>query len=189
MPPPSAPHDPATTRQATATTWPEALPPGLRSAATTEPLLHEWCTSDASGELAERSTDDLAAAVASHLTAGLRRPPGRAVVRVVDGSVSGAGPLHTTVEVVADDMPFLVDSVTSALTRLGRGIHLVAHPRLAARRDEAGALFGLAPATSAECGSAGALGSSCALMPPEDSSPAWCSCPATATRLGSEPRW
>src|SRR3712207_7278943 len=51
--------------------------------------------SDASGELAERSADDLAAAVASHLTAGLRRPPGRAVVRAVDGSASGAGPLRT----------------------------------------------------------------------------------------------
>ena len=31
-------------------------------------------------------------------------------------------------------MPFLVDSVTAALTRLGRGIHSVAHPRLAAPR-------------------------------------------------------
>ena len=40
---------------------------------------------------------------------------------------------RTTVEVVTDDMPFLVESLTSALTGLGRGIDTVVHPRLAAR--------------------------------------------------------
>ncbi|WP_448624984.1 NAD-glutamate dehydrogenase [Geodermatophilus sp. URMC 64] len=150
MPPTTVPADPAPTRPVTATTWGKTLPPALRSAASAGLLSREWSTSDASGELAERSADHLAAAVVSHLTAGLRRTPGHAVVRAVDGSASGAGPVRTTVEVVTDDMPFLVDSITSALTRLGRGIHSVAHPRLAARRDETGALLGLAPAASAE---------------------------------------
>ncbi|PWS49998.1 hypothetical protein DLE01_20845, partial [Streptomyces sp. FT05W] len=36
---------------------------------------------------------------------------------------------HSVVEVVTDDMPFLVDSVTNELSRQGRGIHLVIHPQ------------------------------------------------------------
>ena len=35
---------------------------------------------------------------------------------------------HTVVELVADDMPFLVDSVTMELSRHGAGIHLLVHP-------------------------------------------------------------
>ena len=44
------------------------------------------------------------------------------------------------VEVVTDDMPFLVDSVTMALTTRDRAIHVVIHPQLRVRRDVTGAL-------------------------------------------------
>ncbi|HYH35094.1 MAG TPA: NAD-glutamate dehydrogenase [Nocardioides sp.] len=148
MRPTTVPTD--TTPEMTDTSGWQALPPALRSAASVEDLLREWSLTDSSGELADRSTDDLTAAVASHLAAGLRRPPGQAVVRAVDGPASGAGPMRAAVEIVTDDMPFLVDSVTSVLTGLGSGIHSVAHPRLAARRDDSGALVDLRPATSAE---------------------------------------
>ena len=37
-------------------------------------------------------------------------------------------------------MPFLVDSVTNAIGATGRAIHLVVHPQLVVRRDEAGRL-------------------------------------------------
>lgn len=45
------------------------------------------------------------------------------------------------VEVVTDDMSFLVDSVTNELTREDRGIHVVIHPQLAVRRDITGKLL------------------------------------------------
>ncbi len=45
---------------------------------------------------------------------------------------------HTVVEVVNDDMPFLVDSVTSALTGEGLTVHLLIHPVFQVRRDAAG---------------------------------------------------
>ncbi|NEE31645.1 NAD-glutamate dehydrogenase, partial [Streptomyces sp. SID7982] len=45
------------------------------------------------------------------------------------------------VEVVTDDMPFLVDSVTNELSRQDRGIHLVIHPQVTVRRDVAGKLI------------------------------------------------
>ncbi len=48
---------------------------------------------------------------------------------------------HSVVEVVTDDMPFLVDSVTNELTRQGRGIHVVIHPQFVVRRDVTGKLI------------------------------------------------
>ncbi len=48
---------------------------------------------------------------------------------------------HSVVEVVTDDMPFLVDSVTNELSRQGRGIHLVVHPQVVVRRDVTGRLI------------------------------------------------
>ena len=47
---------------------------------------------------------------------------------------------HSVVEVVTDDMPFLVDSVTNELSRQGRGIHVVIHPQIVVRRDVTGKL-------------------------------------------------
>jgi glutamate dehydrogenase len=43
---------------------------------------------------------------------------------------------YSVIEIVTDDMPFLVDSVTTELTRNGRAIYLVAHPQLAVTRAD-----------------------------------------------------
>lgn len=48
---------------------------------------------------------------------------------------------HSVVEVVTDDMPFLVDSVTNELSRQSRGIHVVIHPQVVVRRDLTGKLI------------------------------------------------
>ncbi|MFN4089409.1 MAG: NAD-glutamate dehydrogenase, partial [Alphaproteobacteria bacterium] len=42
---------------------------------------------------------------------------------------------HTVVEIVNDDMPFLVDSVTAELNRHGHTVHLVIHPIIPIRRE------------------------------------------------------
>ncbi len=47
---------------------------------------------------------------------------------------------HTVVEVVTDDMPFLVDSVSMALAEDQHEIHLVIHPQFVVRRDLGGQL-------------------------------------------------
>ena len=47
---------------------------------------------------------------------------------------------HTVVEVVTDDMPFLVDSVSMALAEEQHDIHLVIHPQFVVRRDLGGQL-------------------------------------------------
>ncbi|SDH75023.1 NAD-glutamate dehydrogenase [Nonomuraea jiangxiensis] len=72
------------------------------------------------------------------------RPQGRAVVRAYTPSLdeNGWDPGHSVVEVVTDDMPFLVDSVTMELDRHGLGIHLVVHPQMRVRRDMTGRMLG-----------------------------------------------
>src|SRR5688572_21355109 len=153
MPPsPEPTESPPSTAAADA--WWRSLPSALCSSTAAERLRADYFASHASAELADRSPDDLAAAVASHVAAGVRRPLGEAVVRAVDGPLSGAGEQSSTVEVVAEDMPFLVESLTSALTRLGRGIHTVVHPRFAAPRDESGVLLDLHPADDTTPGDA-----------------------------------
>ncbi len=47
---------------------------------------------------------------------------------------------HTVLQVVNDDMPFLVDSVTMALAEQGIGVHVLGHPVVALQRDKAGKL-------------------------------------------------
>lgn len=44
---------------------------------------------------------------------------------------------HTVLQVVNDDMPFLVDSVTMALADLGIGVHVLGHPVVAISRAAA----------------------------------------------------
>ncbi len=96
-------------------------------------------------DLAERRPDDLYGAAAHHWRLAQRRPPGEARVAVYrpDVEVHGWVSPHTVLEVVTDDMPFLVDSVTMELTRHGLGIHLVIHPVVVVRRDADGALVGV----------------------------------------------
>src|SRR4029077_10128949 len=47
---------------------------------------------------------------------------------------------HSVVEVVTDDMPFLVDSVVMELARQQRDVHLVIHPQFDVTRDLTGQL-------------------------------------------------
>ncbi|HEV7687412.1 MAG TPA: NAD-glutamate dehydrogenase domain-containing protein, partial [Acidimicrobiia bacterium] len=47
---------------------------------------------------------------------------------------------HSVVEVVVDDMPFLLDSISMELVRQGCGLHLVVHPVVAVSRDDDGHL-------------------------------------------------
>ncbi|PBC79562.1 glutamate dehydrogenase [Streptomyces sp. TLI_235] len=105
--------------------------------------LHHYYLHTAPEDLVDRDPVDVYGAAASHYRLGLKRPQGTAEVRVQTPTVeeNGWSCGHTVVEVVTDDMPFLVDSVTNELTRLDRGIHLVVHPQLAVRRDITGKLL------------------------------------------------
>jgi len=51
---------------------------------------------------------------------------------------------HTVVEVLTDDMPFIVSSFNMALVRLGHTIHFTAHPIIAIKRNKSGELSNIA---------------------------------------------
>ncbi len=95
-------------------------------------------------DLVARDPDYLATVALAHRRAGEQRAAGRAVVSILDAS----GP-HTLIAVVTDDMPFLVDSLLLALSRLGIGVHLIIHPLFDMRRDRAGRIVSTDSAASA----------------------------------------
>ncbi|HZA87949.1 MAG TPA: hypothetical protein VE466_13815, partial [Acidimicrobiales bacterium] len=98
-------------------------------------------------DLLELDPDDLYGAVLAHWRLAHRRQPGEALVRVYSPRFEEHGwrSKHSIVEIVTDDMPFLVDSVAMELNRNGLVIHLPIHPVVVVRRDEAGGLVEVLP--------------------------------------------
>nr|WSY54474.1 NAD-glutamate dehydrogenase [Streptomyces sp. NBC_00886] len=106
-------------------------------------FLQRYYLHTAPEDLADRDPVDVFGAAFSHYRLAETRPQGTANVRVHTPTVEENGWTcsHSVVEVVTDDMPFLVDSVTNELTRQGRGIHVVIHPQVVVRRDLTGKLI------------------------------------------------
>ncbi len=94
-------------------------------------------------DLAERSAKDLCGAAVAHWHLARQRKEGEAKVRVYDPDADrdGWSSPHTVVEVVSDDMPFVVDSVNMDLSRRGCGVDLVIHPVVRVRRDRRGRII------------------------------------------------
>ncbi|GAA3390103.1 NAD-glutamate dehydrogenase [Cryptosporangium minutisporangium] len=97
-------------------------------------------------ELLHRSPSDLGAAAASHRELGAVRARGELKLRVITpGGEAGWCGGHTVIELVTDDMPFLVDSVTAELARHELGVHLLVHPQMVVVRDDEGTLTEIRP--------------------------------------------
>ncbi|MFF2162503.1 NAD-glutamate dehydrogenase [Streptomyces sp. NPDC058175] len=114
-------------------------------------FLQRYYLHTAPEDLADRDPVDVFGAAVSHYRLAEVRPQGTANVKVHTPTVEENGWTcsHSVVEVVTDDMPFLVDSVTNELSRQGRGIHVVIHPQVTVRRDLTGKLLEVLPAGSA----------------------------------------
>jgi glutamate dehydrogenase len=98
---------------------------------------YQWVPAE---DLADRNPLDLYGAAVAHWNLAQHRAPGEAKVRVYNPEFEQHGwqSPHTLIEIVSDDMPFIVDSVTMDLTRKGYSIDLVIHPVMRIRRDEHG---------------------------------------------------
>jgi glutamate dehydrogenase len=103
-------------------------------------------------DLASSDPAELAAAALAHLAFAAQRRRGQTAVRVFNPLVKEHGytSAHTVIEMVGDDMPFLVDSIGMALERRALTVHLLAHPVLAVARDRSGKLAALHPRAAAE---------------------------------------
>ncbi len=91
-------------------------------------------------EMGDQDAESMAALVRNfHEFAG-QRLPGEILIRVYNpvSDRHGWECRHTLVEIVNDDMPFLVDSVVVALSELGLSAQLIIHPVLRVRRDQGG---------------------------------------------------
>ena len=100
-------------------------------------------------DLIAAGPDRLAETVARHAALGASRPQGRPAVGVrpaqsSGGAVGALTSAGTIVDIVTDDMPYLVDSVTMELNRHAADIRLIVHPVLTVRRDVAGTAHGIA---------------------------------------------
>lgn len=87
-------------------------------------------------DVIDRSTQDLHGVISSHLKLAARRDADTTLVHVITPSQGH----HSWIQIVTDDMPFLVDSVTAELVRLGHQIRLIIHPQFNVHRDDQGAL-------------------------------------------------
>jgi glutamate dehydrogenase len=98
-------------------------------------------------DLAERSTRDLCSAAMAVWDFARDRTAGSDSVRAYNPRLGEHGwkSTNTIVEVVTDDMPFLVDSVGMELSRGGYGIQLSIHPVIDVLRDADGHLVGVFP--------------------------------------------
>jgi glutamate dehydrogenase len=103
-------------------------------------------------DLRTSTPEALAAAAIGHLAFGLRRSRGQPLVRVFepDADRDGWTSERTVVEVVTDDMPFLVDSLVMVLNACGVAVHLMVHPVLRVRRDGRGRLQQILDADQSE---------------------------------------
>ncbi|HEM46432.1 MAG TPA: NAD-glutamate dehydrogenase, partial [Alphaproteobacteria bacterium] len=125
-----------------------------RKAEAAETFIRHYYDDVAPEDILGADPEDLYGAALSLWQFGARRRPGEAAIRVYNPRVEQHGwhSPHTVVEIVNDDMPFLVDSVTMALNRLGLTVHLVVHPQFRVERDGEGriAALGIPGADSGE---------------------------------------
>jgi glutamate dehydrogenase len=93
-------------------------------------------------ELDTAEPAELAAAARSHLELATDRVPGRAVVRLLNPTLAedGWSSRDTVVQIVTDDMPYLVDSVVAELARIKVAVRRLGHPIVLVRRDITGTL-------------------------------------------------
>ena len=102
-------------------------------------------------DLLARGPDDLLGALLSHWQFGARRQPGQLLVRMLNPAVADNGwaSRHSVIDIVNDDMPFLVDTTTMEINRQGLTLHLIVHPIYAVERDAQGRLTALRPRADA----------------------------------------
>src|SRR5690242_7523264 len=110
----------------------------------------EWRTLD---------TASLARSCAAQFESGLIRRPGQTLLRVLaapetvadstsanhaaPAPIDGTAGSCSVIELITDDMPFLVDTVQLCVAESGLGIQLLIHPIVRVRRDRGGRLQAL----------------------------------------------
>ncbi len=90
-------------------------------------------------DLTQRPPDDLLGAFLNHRSTAAVRSPGEIIVKVFTPRIEehGWATGNTVIQIVTDDTPFVVDSVTAELGRELHDIRLMVHPQMPVVRDSA----------------------------------------------------
>lgn len=101
-------------------------------------FLEQYFADVPTSDLAGRSPDIMAKIAFSHLAFGAKRRKGQALLRIYNPTDKDFGYTSpfTFVELVNDDMPFLVNSVTAAINRHDLTVHITVHPIIRVVRGE-----------------------------------------------------
>ncbi|MCH8337018.1 MAG: NAD-glutamate dehydrogenase, partial [Proteobacteria bacterium] len=96
-------------------------------------------------DMASRSPKTMGQAALAHLEYARIRKPGKPMLRIFNPSEKEHGyrSTFTIIEMVNENMPFLVDSVSAAINRHGLAIHMTVHPIFSVRRDARGRLISI----------------------------------------------
>jgi glutamate dehydrogenase len=111
-------------------------------AAEAEQFMRQYYRRAPAEDVLARDPLDLYGAALAHMNFARRRPPGEPQIRAYNPTFEQHGwqSPHTAIEIVTDDMPFIVDSVSMELNRLRSGIHVNVHPIVRVRRGDDGEL-------------------------------------------------
>jgi glutamate dehydrogenase len=108
-----------------------------------ERFVRQYFGGTAVEDLAEGDPLNLYGLVLSHWNFARQREPGTPKLRVYNPRFDQHGwqSTHSIVEIVNDDMPFLIDSVRMAFNRRRLTTHLIIHPVMRVQRDQRGRLL------------------------------------------------
>src|SRR5690606_21093639 len=155
--PPTTPgsNTPAMTRKAAAavvsSTTPEAILEALKARLAAARFKEARVLAEAffartpEDDLRARSAEAWAGLIAGFFEFMRERRAESPVLRIFnpDPAEHGFESSHTVVQIVNDDMPFLVDSVSMAIAQAEVQIHAMIHPVLKVQRDPGGVILGL----------------------------------------------
>ena len=84
----------------------------------------------------------LSGLVMHHLASAAKHKVGAPIITIYNPTAEKEGwdLGHTVVEIITADKPFLIDSITAEINRLGFGVHMSIHPVMQVRRTAAGKL-------------------------------------------------
>ena len=116
--------------------------PVLKSRTQTKRYLQQYFADVPVEDLQGRSEIIMARIALDHLKFGAKRRKGQALIRIYNANEKEHGytSAFTFIEMINDDMPFLVDSVAAAINRHHLAVHITVHPIISIKRDSNGQL-------------------------------------------------
>jgi glutamate dehydrogenase len=116
--------------------------PRIARARLTTSLLRAWRASVPIEEWRSFDERTRRRACAAQLEFGFRRRRHQTLLRVI-GAPPGADTSYSVIELIIEDMPFLVDSLSMTLAQLSLSAQMIVHPILRLRRDASGTVQSL----------------------------------------------